>query len=195
VSITIISNHQPPHKLPKIAESLPRTKPTISDRNTPKLLFTLRNAERIIAHYVNTAGSVGLLIHAAHDFVHLAGRGDVFCAIRVGARYCRSNRFRAGRRTRSFDNGDCQGAFGSRSRRTGRHDSDSGRRRGRRISSLQRAADRSLSCRRGTSLRARFEETVPPRIRSRRVRAPSPGAAVIRSVAQCDALCVVAVWE
>jgi hypothetical protein len=159
--ITIISNHQPPHNLPEIAKPLPRPKPTISNRNTPKLLLTLRKAERIIVHYVDTAGSVGLLVHAAHNPVDLAGGGDVFCAVRVGARYCRSNRFRAGRRTRSFDYGDCQGAFGSRSRRTGRHDSDPGRRRGRRVSSLQRATDRSWSFRRGTSLRARFEETVP----------------------------------
>ena len=161
MSITLISNHQPPHKLPEVAKSLPRTKSTISNRNTPKLLFTLRNAERIVAHDVNTAGSVGFLIHATHDLVDFAGRGDVFCAVCVGARYCRSNRFRAGRRTRSFDNGDCQGAFGGRSRRTGRHDSDSGRRRRRRVSSLQRAADRAWRFRRGTSLRARFEETVP----------------------------------
>jgi hypothetical protein len=58
MSITIISSHQPAHRLPKVAKSLPLPKAAISDRNAPEFFFTLSNAKRIVAHGVKAAGSV-----------------------------------------------------------------------------------------------------------------------------------------
>jgi len=88
MSITIISAHQSAHKLPKVAESLPLSNPTISDRNALEFLFALGNAKRVIAHGVKAAGRVGFLVHAADDFVDFAGRGDVFCAVCGRAGHC-----------------------------------------------------------------------------------------------------------
>jgi hypothetical protein len=55
MSITIISNHQPAHRLPEIAESLPWPILTISDRNATKPFFALSNAKQVVAHGVEAA--------------------------------------------------------------------------------------------------------------------------------------------
>lgn len=125
--ITIISTHKPARNLPEIAKSLLRPKPTVRDGNTPEILLALSNAKRVVAHDVHAAGSVRFLIHATHDLVHLARRRDVLCAIRVRARRRCGDRPGGGGWAGSLDDGDCQGAFGDGSRRTRRHDCDSGR--------------------------------------------------------------------
>jgi hypothetical protein len=101
--ITIPSNHKPTRKLPEVAKALSRPKLTIRDRDTSKLLFALINAEGVVAHDVHAAGRIGFLVHAAHDLVNFAGRGDVLCAVRVGAGHCSGSWLCARRRAESLD--------------------------------------------------------------------------------------------
>lgn len=88
MSITLISRHNTADKLPEVAQTLSSPKAAVSDRDAAEIILALGDAKSVVALDVHAAGSVGLLVHAADDLVHLAGGGEVFCSVGVGAWRC-----------------------------------------------------------------------------------------------------------